>query len=329
MDRFKVKFTILGAEYSIWASCPEEEDYILKTAKTVSDQVEQILSSGSITELAALVYASMNMADLYYKELQNSENLRFQITQSASQVSKLEKEVVKLKGEKTKRTRKAAAEPKETESKPQKEVHTLLDKLENIAMEELKEQVSLHENMQEEVAKTQEEPSEQEEGKTQTPEIQETPVAPEIQETPVATEIQEAVEESAESQELENQTDLLAQLEEEKRMKMQELERAQKEQERAREKEAKAQEAKRQEARALEERRIEEKRLEEAKRQAQIVPELIEVVEEPETEVGHEQGEKLQTGRIVQKVDEPTKPSLVQVVEKEAVSEGNTDTTEN
>lgn len=115
----QVEITIMGQNYYVVATSLEEEAYIKKTAKLVEEQVQNVLRHGEIPEVATLVYAAMNIADMYHKEQSNATNLIYQIGQTADQVTKLEKELAKLKSEKPKRETKA--KPK-AEVKPEKKM---------------------------------------------------------------------------------------------------------------------------------------------------------------------------------------------------------------
>lgn len=103
----QVEITIMGSEYYVMATTLEEEAYIKKTAKLVEEQVQLVLRNGGAADVATLVYAAMNIADMYHKEQSNATNLIYQIGQTAEQVTKLEKELAKLKAEKPKRETKA------------------------------------------------------------------------------------------------------------------------------------------------------------------------------------------------------------------------------
>lgn len=100
MNKKRVSVTILGTEYTIMSGSPEEEAYIRKTAALVEDEVAKVLEKNGVSQVGALVYAAMNIADLFFKEQSNTENLRFQITQSAERTSKLEKELSRAKSDK-------------------------------------------------------------------------------------------------------------------------------------------------------------------------------------------------------------------------------------
>lgn len=115
MDKNRVNFTILGNDYTILSGSLEEEAYILKTAKLVEEESRKILENSGVSQVGALVYAAMNIADLYYKEQGNTENLRVQITEFADANTKLEKELNRQKpsGKKEKKEHRESKEKKE------------------------------------------------------------------------------------------------------------------------------------------------------------------------------------------------------------------------
>lgn len=141
MDKFKVTVNILGKDYHMLASTVEEEAYIRKTGKLVESEMRKVLTNNGVSQVSALVYAGMNIADLYFKEQSITENLRVQITQSAEEATKLEKEIARMKADKPKREPKTGkgktvASPEPVEAPLQ----NLLEEIE-MATEEVAEKV--------------------------------------------------------------------------------------------------------------------------------------------------------------------------------------------
>lgn len=128
MGKYEVAFTILGEEYILLANTIEEEAYIQKTAGLVEEQATAIVGRSHFSRSKSMVYASMNLADLYFKEQANTINLRKEIIDSADRISKLEKELQRLKTDKPKRGAKANQEAKELKEKEAKELKELKEK---------------------------------------------------------------------------------------------------------------------------------------------------------------------------------------------------------
>lgn len=126
MEKQQVTVTILGQEYKIMASSPEEKGRIQKTATFVQGELEEILSKTGASQVTALVYAALNMGDRFCKEQEGMENLRVQITESAERVAKLEKELQKLKQDKPKRETTRRAKAQEPPPQPEPMIETTI-----------------------------------------------------------------------------------------------------------------------------------------------------------------------------------------------------------
>ena len=84
----KITVTISGQEYTMVAA--EDAAYVRRCAEFVDGQLKQVTAGGRLSLADACVLAAMNMADLYFKEQDSSENLRRQIKDALETNKKLE-----------------------------------------------------------------------------------------------------------------------------------------------------------------------------------------------------------------------------------------------
>lgn len=92
----KVTVTIGGQDYTMVAV--EDEAYVRKCAAHVDEKLNEIKTVRlSLTDTAVL--AAMNVADEYFKEQENSENLRRQYMESLEEASRLKLELSEAKRE--------------------------------------------------------------------------------------------------------------------------------------------------------------------------------------------------------------------------------------
>ena len=84
----KITVTISGQEYTMVAA--EDAAYVRRCAEFVDGQLKQVTAGGRLSLADACVLAAMNMADLYFKEQDSSENLRRQIKDALEANKKLE-----------------------------------------------------------------------------------------------------------------------------------------------------------------------------------------------------------------------------------------------
>ena len=68
----------------------EDAAYVRRCAEFVDGQLKQVTAGGRLSRADACVLAAMNMADLYFKEQDSSENLRRQIKDALETNKKLE-----------------------------------------------------------------------------------------------------------------------------------------------------------------------------------------------------------------------------------------------
>lgn len=136
MEKQQITISILGQECKIIANSPEEEARILKTAKLVQGELDDILAQSGVSQVTALVYAALNMGDRLCREQESMENLRVQITESAERVAKLEKELHKIKQEKPKRKTKAAAPEPPPEPQPEPEQVVMAEAIQEPVIQE-------------------------------------------------------------------------------------------------------------------------------------------------------------------------------------------------
>ena len=92
----KVTVTIGGQDYTMVAV--EDEAYVRKCAAHVDEKLTEIRTVRlSLTDTAVL--AAMNIADEYFKEQENAENLRRQYMESLEEASRLKLELSEAKRE--------------------------------------------------------------------------------------------------------------------------------------------------------------------------------------------------------------------------------------
>ena len=84
----KITVTISGQDYNMVAA--EDAAYVRRCAEFVDGQIRQVTSGSRLALADAAVLAAMNMADLYFKEQESSENLRRQIKDSLEANKQLE-----------------------------------------------------------------------------------------------------------------------------------------------------------------------------------------------------------------------------------------------
>ena len=93
----KITVTISGQEYTMVAA--EDAAYVRRCAEFVDGQLKQVTAGGRLSLADACVLAAMNMADLYFKEQDSSENLRRQIKENLEEASRLKMELSEAKRE--------------------------------------------------------------------------------------------------------------------------------------------------------------------------------------------------------------------------------------
>lgn len=93
----RVTVTIAGQSYTLVAA--EDESYVIQTAQHVDHQVQQIMKESRLSLVDAAVLAAMNIADEYYKEIENGENLRRQLKEGLEEAARLKLELSEAKRE--------------------------------------------------------------------------------------------------------------------------------------------------------------------------------------------------------------------------------------
>ena len=93
----KITVTIAGQDYNMVAA--EDAAYVRRCAEFVDGQIKQVTSGSRLALADAAVLASMNMADLYFKEQDAAENLRRQIKENLEEANRLKMELSEAKRE--------------------------------------------------------------------------------------------------------------------------------------------------------------------------------------------------------------------------------------
>ena len=94
--KHKVVVTIAGRDYTMVAA--EDESYVRRCAALVDTQLKEV-SGIRIPQADAAVLAAMNIADMYHRELDASENLRRQIKENLEEANRLKLELSEAKRE--------------------------------------------------------------------------------------------------------------------------------------------------------------------------------------------------------------------------------------
>ena len=93
----KIVVTIGGRDYTMVAV--EDEGYVRRCAELVDQQVQEVSAGGRLSQTDAAVLAAMNVADLYLKEQESSENLRRQVKETLEEANTLKMELSEAKRE--------------------------------------------------------------------------------------------------------------------------------------------------------------------------------------------------------------------------------------
>ena len=92
----KIVVSIAGKDYTMVAA--EDEAYVRRCAALVDRQIGDIAAGGGrLSQSDAAVLAAMNVADLYLKEQEASENLRRQVKESLEEANGLKMELSEAK----------------------------------------------------------------------------------------------------------------------------------------------------------------------------------------------------------------------------------------
>ena len=101
----RVTVTIDGREYTILAE--EDAAYVQKAAGLVDEQIKGVINSCHVSSVDAATLGCMNIADLYFREMSASENLRRQLkdyleegARQKLEISELKRELFKLQNKK-------------------------------------------------------------------------------------------------------------------------------------------------------------------------------------------------------------------------------------
>ena len=97
----RITVSICGEEYTFTAE--ESPAYMQKVAAMVDSKMAEVLAGGKVSRTDAAVLAAVNIADEYFKNQGNSENLRSQLkgyldeaNRAKAEASDLKREVFKL-----------------------------------------------------------------------------------------------------------------------------------------------------------------------------------------------------------------------------------------
>ena len=93
----RIVVTIGGRDYTMVAA--ENEEYVRRCAELVDRQIQEVGEGGRLSQTDAAVLAAMNVADLYLKEQEASENLRRQVTENLEEANRLKLELSEAKRE--------------------------------------------------------------------------------------------------------------------------------------------------------------------------------------------------------------------------------------
>lgn len=93
----KITVTIGGRDYTMVAV--EDEAYVRRCAELVDQQIKEISAGGRLSQADAAVLAAMNVADLYLKEQETTENLRRQVKENLEEANSLKLELSEAKRE--------------------------------------------------------------------------------------------------------------------------------------------------------------------------------------------------------------------------------------
>lgn len=91
----KITVTIGGRDYTMVAV--EDEAYVRRCAELVDQQIKEVSAGGRLSQADAAVLAAMNVADLYLKEQETSENLRRQVKENLEEANSLKLELSEAK----------------------------------------------------------------------------------------------------------------------------------------------------------------------------------------------------------------------------------------
>ena len=93
----KITVTISGTDYTLMSE--DSPSYMQKVAGLVDEKMTDIMAPGRVSRMDAAVLAAMNIADLYLKEQETSENLRRQVKENLEECSALKLELSEAKRE--------------------------------------------------------------------------------------------------------------------------------------------------------------------------------------------------------------------------------------
>ena len=93
----RIVVTIGGRDYTMVAA--ENEEYVRRCAELVDRQIQEVGEGGRLSQTDAAVLAAMNVADLYLKEQEASENLRRQVKENLEEANSLKLELSEAKRE--------------------------------------------------------------------------------------------------------------------------------------------------------------------------------------------------------------------------------------
>lgn len=93
------KIKVVVADRTFLLTSSDSEEYVLKVAESVDEQIRQAAEASHASTLDAAVMCAMNLADNFFKEQGASEHLRQQIKQYADEVNQLKQELSEAKRE--------------------------------------------------------------------------------------------------------------------------------------------------------------------------------------------------------------------------------------
>ena len=93
----RYKIMIAEREYTLVAE--EDEKYVKKVADYAGKKIEEIIETAHVSVTDAAILASTNIADEYFKAVENSENLRRQLKEYLEEATKKRAELMELRRE--------------------------------------------------------------------------------------------------------------------------------------------------------------------------------------------------------------------------------------
>ena len=95
--RNKITVNIAGQSYTLVAA--EDAAYMEKVASHVDAKIQEVLETSKVSLMDGAMLGALNIADEYFKEVEASENLRWQLKEYLEEATKLKMELSEAKRE--------------------------------------------------------------------------------------------------------------------------------------------------------------------------------------------------------------------------------------